>query len=112
MDLTCRELRCGKLKLALEIFGYGDVFALGKPGKSTQRKLWHGEVISDWCVEPPKPVRQASPEVLPDLYIDRKNPMWFSKRDAKTFFDVLEGPEKGKACSPELSRKATWKPKG
>ena len=89
--LTIRELRCGKLCLRTEVKGVGGVFAVGKTF-GRQRKVWDGSGVSDIAAAPPKPRRLANPSSFLDLEIDRGAEVFFSKRDAATFFDILQVP--------------------
>ena len=90
--LTVRELRCGKLNLRPDVAGIGGVFAAAKSG-GRQRKIWNGADLSQVAARPPKPRRLASPASFLDIEVERGQPLFFSKRDASTFFDVLRVPE-------------------
>ena len=96
-DLVVRELRCGKLFLREEAKGIGGVFAVGK-SSGRQRKIWNGSANSVAAASPPKPHRLANPSSFLDVEIQPDEQVFYSKRDAATFFDVLQVP-------PELQ---TW----
>ena len=90
--LTVRELRCGKLKLRKEIAGIGGVFAAAKSG-GRQRKIWNGADLSQVAARPPRPRRLASPASFLDMEVEPGQRIYFSKRDASTYFDVLQVPD-------------------
>ncbi|CAE7543518.1 unnamed protein product [Symbiodinium sp. CCMP2592] len=90
--LTVRELRCGKLKLRQEIAGIGGVFAAAKSG-GRQRKIWNGAGLSQVAARPPRPRRLASPASFLDMEVEPGQRIYFSKRDASTYFDILQVPE-------------------
>ena len=87
--LVCRELECGKLRLSSTALGGGRVFAAGKSTAGHQRKIWDGSLISDHVSRPPKPYRLANPGSFLDIVARPGEPLFFSKRDASTFFDQL-----------------------
>ncbi|CAE7263216.1 unnamed protein product, partial [Symbiodinium necroappetens] len=89
--LTIRELRCGKLRLRTAVQGMGGVFAVGKTS-GRQRKVWDGSCVSCRASRPPKPCRLANPASFLDLEIEPGSDVFFSKRDASTFFDALQAP--------------------
>lgn len=89
--LTVREVACGKLRLRRHVEGLGGVFAVAKKG-GRQRKIWDGSKVSESAAVPPKPRRLANPSSFLDLQIDPGTPVFFSKRDASTFFDTLKVP--------------------
>ena len=90
--LTVRELRCGKLKLRQEIAGIGGVFAAAKSG-GRQRKIWNGADLSQVAARPPRPRRLASPASFLNMEVEPGQRIYFSKRDASTYFDVLQVPD-------------------
>ena len=90
--LVVRELKCGKLRLAPKAHGLGGVFGVAKAG-GRQRKIWNGSVLSGWAADPPRPYRLANPSSFLDVEIQRGEQIFFSKRDASTFFDSLSVPE-------------------
>ena len=92
IKLTARELLCGRLRLRRAIRGGGAVFSVGKANKHTQRKIWHGAAVSSSAAEPPTPHRLANPASFPELDVKLDEQLYFSKRDASTFFDVLKSP--------------------
>ena len=89
--LTIRELRCGKLRLRADVDGLGGVFAVAK-SQGRQRKVWDGSELSSCALKPPKPRRLANPSSFLDLEIEPEGAVFFSKRDASTFFDCLQVP--------------------
>lgn len=89
--LTVRELKGQKLRLRSQVMGLGGVFAVGKPS-GAQRKIWDGSLMSKWAAEPPKPRRLANPSSFLDLEIPWGSEVFFSKRDASTYFDTLAAP--------------------
>ena len=92
VNLTLRELRCGKLRLRADILGMGGVFAVGKPSGS-QRKIWDGSALSELATSPPKPRRLANPSSFLDLELSSGSTVLYSKRDASTYFDSLAVPQ-------------------
>ncbi|OLP95328.1 hypothetical protein AK812_SmicGene22568 [Symbiodinium microadriaticum] len=92
IDLTCRELRCKKLRLRTQVFGVAGVFAAAKSTKGRQRKIWDGSVLSERATQPPKPHRLANPSSFLDIVVRRGERLYMSKRDAATYFDLLAVP--------------------
>lgn len=92
LTLVSRELACGKLRLRLSVKGAAPVFAVGKSTAGRQRKVWNGAALSAAAAKPPEPPRLANPSSFLDLEIEPGSPIWFSKRDAETFF-VLRVPD-------------------
>ena len=92
LKLTCRELMCGKLRLCRQVRGVGGVFAVAKRG-GRQRKIWDGSSLSQCAAAPPKPRRLANPSSFLDIQLEVGQQVFFSKRDASTFFDTLQAPE-------------------
>lgn len=90
VQLVARELKCGKLRLQKDAQGVGGVFAVGKTG-GRQRKIWNGSALS--AAVPPKPHRLANPSSFLDIDLFPGEKVFFSKRDAATFFDALQVPE-------------------
>ncbi|CAE7391735.1 unnamed protein product [Symbiodinium microadriaticum] len=90
-DLVVRELRCGKLFLREEAKGIGGVFAVGK-SSGRQRKIWNGSAVSVAAASPPKPHRLANPSSFLDVEIQPDEQVFYARRDAATFFDVLQVP--------------------
>ena len=90
--VTWRGLRSGKLRLQLSVSGGGTVFAVPK-ATGGQREVWHGRYISSLAPAPPKPRHQPTPSCLLDLEASRSDPLYFSKRDAVSYFDCLTAPE-------------------
>lgn len=73
--------------------GVAPVFAVGKSAAGHQRKIWNGAELSEVAARPPAPPRLANPSSFLDLDLEPQEAVWFSKRDAETFFDVLKVPE-------------------
>ena len=92
IKLTCRELRCGKLRLRLQACGSAKVFTAPKSTPGHQRKIWDGSLISTWAATPPKPHRLANPSAFLDIRVQPGEALYLSKRDASTFLDVLAVP--------------------
>ena len=90
--VTWRALRSGTLRLKSEVSGGGTIFAVPKPSGG-QREVWHGRYISSLARTPPKPRHQPTPACLLDLEADNSRPLYFSKRDAVSYFDSLTAPE-------------------
>ncbi|CAE7547923.1 unnamed protein product [Symbiodinium natans] len=90
--LVVRELKCGKLRLVSKAHGLGGVFGVAK-ANGRQRKIWNGSALSGLAAEPPRPYRLASPSSFLDVEIQPGERLFFSKRDASTFFDSLRVPE-------------------
>lgn len=89
--LVVRGLQCGKLRLRRDVRGIAPVFAAQK-AEDRQRKIWNGSRLSQLAVKPPKPERLASPSVFLDMHVRQTEALFYSKRDAETFFDVLQVP--------------------
>jgi len=91
LRLTWRELQLGKLRLATDVAATGSVFARSKAG-DRQRPLWNGRDISLLAARPPKPPSLANPSCFGDLVVQKGEQIFFSKRDASSFFDTLVAP--------------------
>lgn len=87
-----RELACGKLRLRRQVAASAAVFAARKTAPGRQRKIWNGSQLSELAARPPKPERLADPSTFLDIVADPTKPIYYSKRDAETFFDVLQVP--------------------
>ena len=92
IQLTVRELNCGKLRLRPEVEAVAGIFAAGKSG-GRQRKIWNGASVSQLAQVPPKPRRLANPSCFLDVDASAGERLYFSKRDAATFFDALKVPK-------------------
>ena len=90
--VTLRGLQSGKLRLRTSVNGGGAVFAVVKPSGG-QREVWHGRRVSGLAARPPKPAHQPTPACLLDLEASPTQPLYFSKRDAVSYFDSLSAPE-------------------
>mmetsp|Transcript_41458 Transcript_41458/g.117297 ORF Transcript_41458/g.117297 Transcript_41458/m.117297 type:complete len:868 (+) Transcript_41458:136-2739(+) len=100
--LTAKLLRCGKLRLRRQAEAAAPVFVVGKRGSHLLRQIWSGHDISLAARRPPKPYRLGNPGVFCRI---RKLPgsrLYFSKRDARAFFDQL--------CLPKCLRKFFGRP--
>jgi hypothetical protein len=84
--ITVRGLLNGKLRLRSVVSGGGTVFAVNKPSGG-QREVWHGRYVSSLAPTPPKPRHQPTPSCLLDLEAGPTRPLFFSKRDAVSYFD-------------------------
>ena len=89
--VTARGLKTGKLRLRLTVKAGGSVFAVAKPNGG-QREVWHGRYVSSIAPEPPQPRHQPTPAALLDLEAGPGQPLYFSKRDATSYFDSLAAP--------------------
>ena len=65
---------------------------LEKKEHGRQRKVWNGSGISKITAKPPKSERLANPSSFLDIEAAGSE-LFFSKRDAATYFDVLQVPE-------------------
>lgn len=90
--LVAREIACGKLRLRREAKGIAPVFAAKKTTPGSQRKIWNGSQLSGMANQPPKPEFLANPSSFLDIHVEPSEPIWYSKRDAETFFDILQVP--------------------
>ena len=68
------------------------IFVIHKKGKTTQREVWNGSLITEAAAHPYFPPRLANPAALTDLEASSDRPLWVSGRDAKVFFDQLRAP--------------------
>ena len=104
VKLIVRMLNIGKMRLRTKPRGVGAVFAVPKPGKDTVRFIWHGGVISERCERPPAPRRLGNPACFLDIQVKPGERFWMSKRDACSFFNVLQAPEDAQKwfCGPPL----------
>ena len=91
--LIAREVKCGKIRLRRRANGVAPIFAVGKTAAGRQRKIWNGSELSSIAAKPPPPPRLANPSSFLDLHVGTDMPVWYSKRDAETFFDVLKVPD-------------------
>ena len=92
LKVTVRGLQSGKLRLKMKVSGGGSIFTVGKPSGG-QREVWHGRYVSSVAPVPPKPRHQPTPSCLLDLEAGPSRPLYFSKRDAVSYFDSLVAPE-------------------
>ena len=107
MLLMKRMLSCGKMVLCSDPKGVGSLFLVPKSTPGRCRPVWHGGVISEACERPPHPRRLGNPASFLDL-IFRKDEQWFlAKRDAASYFDVLQAPAGAQRwfCCPPLAAK-------
>ena len=90
--LVAREMACAKLRLRRHVRGLASVFAAAKATEGRQRKIWNGAQLSAMAARPPPPHRLANPSSLLDIHAETGKPLYYSKRDAETFFDTLKLP--------------------
>ena len=90
--LVSRELACGKLRLRRRVSGMASVFAVKKAAVGRQRKIWNGAELSRLASQPPRPERLANPASFLDIHVEAGEAVYYSKRDAATFFDSLQVP--------------------
>jgi len=90
--LTARLLRCGKACLRRDVVARASVFLIGKHGGTRLREIWSGNHISARAARPPVPPRLGNPGVFKRLYKRPGVTFFFSKRDAKAYFDQLRLP--------------------
>ena len=67
-------------------------FVVGKRGTVRLRPIWNGSSLSVASADPPAPRRLANPASLPHIRVKPGERLYFSKRDAASFFDALEAP--------------------
>jgi len=91
---TANLMQCGKVRLRLLTRAAASVFAVGKRGKTSQREVWSGGLVSDHARRPPKPPRLGNPAMFAHIVKEPGRSLVFAKRDAKAFFDQLRLPEK------------------
>ena len=64
----------------------------GKRDTDRQRPVWNGSSLSEVAHAPPLPRRLANPACLPHVRVKEGDRLFFSKRDAASFFDALQAP--------------------
>ena len=89
LRLVARQLLCGKLRLRLDAQSAAPIFVVGKKAGTRQREVWSGDVISAVATRPPRPRRLGNPSVFTKIVKAKDTRLHFSKRDAKTYFDLL-----------------------
>ena len=89
--LTARSLRCGKLRLGHNQRAGAQIFTVGKGSSDGLREVWNGSLVSACAARPPKPPRLGNPGAFPWIYTGGAR-LYFSKRDAKAYFDLLTLP--------------------
>ena len=94
----------GKLRLCLAPLGVGAFFVVGKSTPGRLRPIWHGGVLSEHCRRPPASRRLGNPASFIELMIREGEALYTSKRDAASFFDVLQAPSEAHMwfCCPPL----------
>ena len=90
--LSARMLRCGKARLRLKVHCAASTFTIGKKGSTKLREVWAGDRISAAATRPPKPRRLGNPAVFMWIIKKLDRPLYYSKRDAKAYFDQLKLP--------------------
>ena len=92
IKLVVREVECGKLRFRKTVFGVASVFGAAKSMPGRQRKIWNGSELSAAAAPPPCPERLANPSSFLDIDAGSDEVVYYSKRDAATYFDVLQAP--------------------
>ena len=92
LALIGRELRVHKVHLLLYPKHVAGRFVVGKRGTDRLRPIWNGSSLSVASADPPAPRRLANPASLPHIRVKPGERLYFSKRDAASFFDALEAP--------------------
>ena len=87
------HLRCGKVRLDIDVKGGGTVFVVGK-SSGRLREVWHGKRVSSAARRPPRPPDLASPSALIYIEVAPGQLLRVSKRDAECCFDQLRLPVK------------------
>ena len=87
-----RMLEVDKVQLITDPKGVASFFVVGKPGKSRLRPIWSVDVISSETKRPPMPRRLGNPASFVDIVVAKDERLFFSNRDAASFFDTLEAP--------------------
>lgn len=88
-----RQLDCGKVRLRHCVRAMADVFTVPKFTPGRQREVWNGSLISEAAAAPPKPRFLANPACFVDIHARSDEPLFFSKRDVSTCFDVIQAPD-------------------
>ena len=65
---------------------------VGKRDTGRQRPVWTGSTLWEAAHAPPMPPRLANPACLPHMRVKCGDRLFFSKRDAASFFDALQAP--------------------
>ena len=92
LKLIAREVQVGKARLMLRPRHVAGRFVVGKRDTGRQRPVWNGSSLSEVAHSPPMPRRLANPACLPHIRVKDGDRLFFSKRDAASFFDALEAP--------------------
>ncbi len=102
--LTAKMLEVGKMSLCFSPRGVGALFAVRKSTPGHLRPIWHGGRISELSRRPPAPRRLGNPASFLDLSVRAGEGLVMSKRDAASFFDVLQAPPEARRwfCCPPL----------
>ena len=90
--LIIREINVGKVRLMLHPKHVAGRFVVGKRDTDRQRPVWNGSSLSEDAHAPPMPRRLANPACLPHIRVKEGDRLFFSKRDAASFFDALQAP--------------------
>ena len=86
-----RMHQCGKLALMLHPKGVASFFVVAKPN-GQPRPIWNGAEISEARQRPVALPRFGNPASFVDLCEAPGSQVFFSKRDASSYFDVLRAP--------------------
>ena len=102
---TAAIVKAGKVNLRLRPSGVASFFVVGKPGRDRLRPIWSGDKVSEACVAPPKPRRLGNPASFVDILVRPGEMLYYSKRDAETYFDTLEAPADARKwfCYPPIT---------
>ena len=92
LKLIVREFRVGKVRFMLRPKHVAGRFVVGKRDTERQRPVWNGSSLSEAAHAPPMPRRLANPACLPHIRVRPGDRLFFSKRDAASFFDALQAP--------------------
>ena len=92
VNLTARMAISGKVRFRHKAWASAQVFAVGKKSSGQLREVWCGDRISAVAAKPPLPPRLGNPGVFSRCHYRSGTHPVFSKRDAKTYFDLLALP--------------------
>ena len=85
-------LQNGKVSLMRQATAAASIFAIGKKDSSKLREIWAWQHISARSARLPAPPRLGNPGVFSRIKNTADGKLYFSKRDAKAFFDQLKLP--------------------
>ena len=92
LKLIALEVEVGKVRLMFRPRHVAGRFVVGKRDTGRQRPVWNGSTLSEAAHAPPMPRRLANPACLPHIRVKCGDRLFFSKRDAASFFDALQAP--------------------